>query len=93
MSQHSHLYNDRAWRRLRESQLKAEPLCRFCKANGRVVLATVCDHITQHKGDIEKFWQGPFQSLCKPCHDTEKAEQEGRAAPRAKFDSFGRVIW
>jgi hypothetical protein len=25
-----------------------------------------------HRGDVNKFWLGPFQSLCKPCHDSSK---------------------
>jgi hypothetical protein len=24
------------------------------------------------RGDINKFWLGPFQSLCKECHDSTK---------------------
>lgn len=40
----------------------------------------MCDHIEAHKGDPEKFWNGPFQSLCKQYHDSDKQrlEKSGR---------------
>lgn len=70
------LYGIKRWRRVRMAQLAAEPLCRMCRAMGRVTSATICDHIEPHRGDWHKFWDGPFQSLCKPCHDGVKQSQE-----------------
>ena len=43
MSEHKHLYNMAAWRRLRVAQLSAEPLCRMCSALGRLVEARVAE--------------------------------------------------
>ncbi len=77
MSQWSHLYNDRAWRRLRAAQLRKEPICERCKEQGKVTAATVCDHIDPHKGDLEKFWSGPFASLCKYHHDVKTITEDG----------------
>jgi hypothetical protein len=34
--------------------------------------ATICDHVEPHHGDVNRFWLGPFQSLCKECHDSTK---------------------
>lgn len=70
------LYKSPRWRVIRAHQLQAEPLCRMCKAQKRITAATVCDHIEPHKGDVEKFFAGPFQSLCKPHHDGEKQSDE-----------------
>jgi len=43
----------------------------------KVTAATVCDHITPHKGDPIKFWNaGNLQSLCAPCHDGAKQQFE-----------------
>ena len=78
MSQWSCLYNNRRWRKLRAAQLDREPLCRMCRDRGRATVATVCDHVIPHKGDLHLFWTGPFQSLCKTCHDSAKAIEEGR---------------
>lgn len=66
------------WRALRDAQLASEPLCQACNAKGRLVPATVCDHVEPHRGNEIKFWSGPFQSLCQHCHDRDKQGQERR---------------
>ena len=76
-----HLYNTARWRKLRLIHLGAEPLCRMCKADGKVTPATVCDHVVPHKGNPERFFGGPFQSLCKPCHDRHKQSEERTGRP------------
>jgi 5-methylcytosine-specific restriction protein A len=48
---------------------------------GRLVKATVVDHIVPHRGDVKLFWdENNWQSLCKSCHDhktmTEDRYQE-----------------
>lgn len=74
----AHLYKTARWQRIRAAQLTAMPLCAYCLEMGRTTAATVCDHVTPHKGDEGLFYGGPFQSLCKPCHDGVKAEEEAR---------------
>ena len=69
-------YTEARWRSLRKSQLSAEPLCAFCKEAGCITEATICDHIEPHGGDRVKFWVGPFQSLCKKCHDSTKQSMD-----------------
>ena len=50
--------------------LKQHPLCAFCQAEGKIVPATVVDHIIPHRGDQRLFWdQTNWESLCKECHD------------------------
>lgn len=75
-------YSTARWRRIREAQLTAEPLCRSCKAAGRITAATVCDHIEPHRGDPTRFWAGPFQSLCDAppwrCHSSGKQSEEAK---------------
>lgn len=72
-------YHTARWQKLRRQQLQSEPLCAMCLP--RPVEATVCDHIEPHKGDLEKFWAGPFQSLCKACHDGPKQRIERGSRP------------
>lgn len=74
--QFSAWYTTTRWRALRSRQLRAEPLCAYCERQGRVTEATICDHIEPHRGDVEKFWAGPFQSLCQGCHSGEKQREE-----------------
>jgi 5-methylcytosine-specific restriction protein A len=45
---------------------------------GKVVGATVVDHIIPHKGDMGLFWdKANWQSLCKPCHDSKTRLEDG----------------
>lgn len=67
-----HLYKRARWKRIRLAQLSIEPLCRMCLITEEVTEATICDHITPHKGDLDLFYNGPFQSLCKHHHDSAK---------------------
>lgn len=61
---------DTRWREARAIFLKQHPLCAFCLAEGKIVPATVVDHIIPHRGDQRLFWdQTNWESLCKECHD------------------------
>jgi len=61
---------DSRWRKARALFLKQHPLCAFCQAEGKVVPATVVDHIIPHRGDQRLFWdQTNWEPLCKECHD------------------------
>lgn len=71
-----HWYWTSRWRRIAKAQLQAEPLCRMCIEQGTICAATVCDHVEPHAGDPDKFWNGPFQSLCKRHHDSTKQQIE-----------------
>ena len=73
------LYRYARWLRLRREQLQSELLCRFCLIVGRETAATVCDHVVPHRGDVDAFWSGPFQSLCVGCHNRDKQRLERRS--------------
>lgn len=38
----------------------------------------VVDHIDPHRGDPDKFWNGPKQTLCPDDHDSVKQGMERR---------------
>ena len=58
------------WQKARKFFLKRHPWCIRCKAKGRLVPATVVDHIKPHRGDAKLFWdETNWQPLCKSCHD------------------------
>jgi 5-methylcytosine-specific restriction protein A len=61
------------WQQFRKRYLSKHPLCVECKAAGRVTLAIDVDHVDPHRGDMEKFWAGPFQGLCHSCHSAKTA--------------------
>jgi len=64
-------YSTPRWARIRRQQLLAHPLCKFCLKRGIVTPATICDYVEPHRGDVNTFWLGPFESLCKECHRRE----------------------
>lgn len=74
------MYSTPQWRELRRRTLQAHPACVLClKRDGRVVPATICDHIRPHKGDAELFFDPDnVQSLCRLCHDSAKRREERR---------------
>lgn len=71
------LYNDRRWRAFSKQWLATHPLCEQCTRDGRVTAGAEVDHIEPHKGDVQKFWAGPFQTLCTSCHSRKTATSEG----------------
>ena len=72
-----HLYSRKAWKQLRLEHLARNPLCVYCKQEGKLTAATVVDHITPHKGDLALFYnQDNLQSLCKLHHDSAKQKAE-----------------
>ena len=73
------LYKTARWQRLRlvifarDLYTCQHTECRKIEGNTSLL---VCDHVEPHRGDVEKFWAGPFQTLCKGCHDSEKQRLE-----------------
>jgi 5-methylcytosine-specific restriction enzyme A len=61
------------WLAIRRQQLMAEPLCRICKATGRIAAAVEVDHVIPHGGDWNSFIMGEKQSLCAECHWAKSA--------------------
>lgn len=65
------------WRRYRYFYLSQHPYCAHCFSQGRVVPATVVDHIEPHKGSYELFWkEGNHQGLCEKCHNRKTATED-----------------
>jgi 5-methylcytosine-specific restriction protein A len=69
---------DYRWEQARIQYLQDNPLCAECGRNGKVTAATVVDHIEDHKGNHELFWDRKnWQALCKQCHDRKTMIQNG----------------
>jgi len=54
------------------------PAAQYCAERVTVTPPAICDHVEPHHRDVNKFWLGPFQSLCKSCHDSTKRFVETR---------------
>jgi 5-methylcytosine-specific restriction protein A len=73
-----HHYNSARWKGangVRARQLRKQPLCEMCLKAERLTPATVCDHVDPNT-KLTAFFDGPFQSLCKPHHDSGKQREE-----------------
>ena len=69
---------DARWQRYRLSYLAEHPLCVLCAKNGRVVAATIVDHIIPHHGDQKLFWDpANHQALCEQHHNVKTAKEDG----------------
>ena len=72
-------YSTYRWRKARMSYLLSHPLCVNCLNFERVVSATVVDHIQDHKGDKNLFWDNKnWQSLCISCHNSKTASSHDK---------------
>jgi len=61
-------YTLERWRRLRRHQLNKQPVCERCLERGLVRVATVADHIEDHR-NWNEFLTGKLRSLCRECHE------------------------
>jgi len=62
---------DNQWRKLRNSFIMHNPLCRHCEESGRVTPAQDVDHRKPFKGKDDPLrldWNN-LQSLCRQCHN------------------------
>jgi 5-methylcytosine-specific restriction protein A len=62
-----------AWQQLRLHMLRDEPLCRMCKAEGRVTAATEVDHVD---GNSRNNARENLRPLCKSCHSRRTATDQ-----------------
>ena len=76
---HRQWYKTSRWQKLRWSVLTRDLFtCAMCGKVESNTSQLVCDHVERHHGDEQAFWAGPFQTLCKPCHDRDKQRMERR---------------
>jgi 5-methylcytosine-specific restriction protein A len=61
----------------------------MCLKRGIRAIATVCNHSERHNGDPVKFWSGPFDSMCKQCHDSDQQRIENGGIARQVVGADG----
>jgi len=73
------MYNSTRWRKARIRYLREHPLCVECEKQGRLVPAKVVDHVTDHKGDYDLFWDvGNWQGMCIKHHNSKTARTNNK---------------
>lgn len=71
-------YNTTRWRKVRALYISAHPFCVMCQADGKVVQATVVDHIVPARKGGDFWSEENYQSLCNKCH-ASKSGKEARS--------------
>jgi len=62
------------WRERRSEQLAKDPLCKYCRLNGKLIPATQVDHIRpMNAGGVDH--PRNYQSLCHSCHSRKTANE------------------
>lgn len=69
-------YHTTRWRRMRQAQLRRQPYCVLCRAQGKTRFATVADHVKPHRGDPELFCVGELRSLCEEHHNRDSQRKD-----------------
>ncbi|UOA08338.1 HNH endonuclease [Methylobacter sp. S3L5C] len=64
-------YQRATWKQLRRAQLDSSPRCCKCKLLGKLVAASVVDHITPISIGGAALDRENVQSLCTPCHSAK----------------------
>lgn len=74
-------YSTARWRELRMAVLTRDGFrCQMCGKIEPDTSRLVADHKRRHGGDEARFFDlEGLQTLCKPCHDSEKQRQDNRA--------------
>ncbi len=77
-------YNTTTWARLRAAHLSIEPLCRGCRAEGRLSPANTVDHVVPiNKGGPAFPGHDGLASYCGPCHSAKTARGAEAGAIRS----------
>jgi 5-methylcytosine-specific restriction protein A len=84
-------YDTALWKHRRLQQLRQCPLCAFHEQEGRIVAASIADHVRPHKGNWLLFSRGELQSLCPACHSRRKQQIEVNGFDDTK-DASGRPV-
>jgi hypothetical protein len=85
-------YKTRAWKKIRSAQLETEPLCRRCLERGVTTAATDADHVIPWAGDLDRFYTGELQSLCRWCHAEKSSREDRDGKPRKGHDADGNPV-
>lgn len=80
-------YNTTAWRKLRETYLKQNPLCEECLKKGKVTAASSVHHIKSpfQNGCVNQALFLDFdnlESICHDCHAELHNKEQGHITPQ-----------
>jgi len=80
------------WQKRRLAVLRAEPLCRPCRAKGKVTPAAQVDHIKpKAQGGADDA--DNLQPICAECHVAKTAQESAEAQGRRMKPTIGADGW
>ena len=71
-------YDGKPWEALRRQKLARNKFCEECQRGGRLVLATMVDHIVEIKNGGAKLDMDNLQSLCHSCHSSKTLRERNK---------------
>jgi 5-methylcytosine-specific restriction enzyme A len=78
---------DHSWRKLRDRFVRQHPLCSRCETAGRIVAATMVDHVIPIAiAPDRRLDETNMNSLCDQCHALKSAEDVARYGALVETD-------
>ena len=71
-------YHSKEWKHLRQNFLIEHPFCLECRKSGKLVRATVVDHIVPLKQGGLALDENNLQALCASCHGAKSIREGSR---------------
>ena len=71
-------YDSYAWRKLRAQFLLEHPICEECRKHGKLIKATIVDHIVPISKGGEPLDENNLQALCWSCHSSKSIREGSR---------------
>lgn len=90
-------YQNRHWRKLRDTYLKEHPICEECLKHGKVTPAEDVHHIKSpfRGGEINYNMLLDYhnlESVCKDCHGEIHAAQQGHQSPEKILQALDELF-
>jgi 5-methylcytosine-specific restriction endonuclease McrA len=88
------VYRTNRWKEISKRNLRENPLCVMCKAEGKIVAATETDHIIPISKGGDPWAKENLQSLCKP-HNRLKVNTDHEPTKihsKEKENNYDRVL-
>ena len=84
-------YQDNEWTKLSASYRRENPLCAYCKIEGKIRVGVVCDHVISMKQGGHPTDRRNLQHLCRT-HDNKKRYDESQGIVLPHEGDYGQYL-